>query len=222
MGYVQQILFILAAGIAIGLFVKKIGRIRRNILLGKAEDYSDRPAERWKNLLLLAFGQKKMFRNPPVALMHLVIYAGFIIINLEVLEIILDGAFGTHRLFAPFFGGLYTLLIDGFEFLAAGVFLACVIFLCRRNILRLRRFISHDLDGWPRSDANYILLTEIVLMSLFLTMNAADTILQSRGYGHYAAHTTGDFAFSHLLHPLLNGWSNSSLITLERGCWWLH
>jgi heterodisulfide reductase subunit C len=222
MGYVQQILFILAAGIAIGLFVKKIGRIRRNIFLGKAEDYSDRPAERWKNLLLLAFGQKKMFRNPLVALMHFVIYAGFIIINLEVLEIILDGVFGTHRLFAPFLGGLYTALIDGFEFLAAGVFFVCVIFLCRRNILRLRRFISHDLDGWPRSDANFILLTEIVLMSLFLTMNAADTILQSRGYGHYAAHTTGDFAFSHLLHPLLNGWSNSSLIALERGCWWLH
>jgi heterodisulfide reductase subunit C len=222
MGIVQQILFLLAAGIAIGLFVRKTAKIRRNILLGRPEDYSDRRPERWKNLLLLAFGQKKMFRNPLVALMHFVIYAGFIIINLEVLEIILDGVFGTHRLFAPFLGGLYTVLIDGFEFLAAGVFFVCVIFLCRRNILKLRRFISHDLDGWPRSDANYILLTEIVLMTLFLTMNAADTILQSRGYGHYAAHTTGDFALSRLLHPLLNAWSNASLSTLERICWWLH
>ncbi len=163
-----------------------------------------------------------MFRNPLVALMHFVIYAGFIIINLEVLEIILDGIFGTHRLFASALGGLYTILIDAFEFLAIGVFAACVIFLCRRNILRLRRFISHDLDGWPRSDANYILLTEIALMSLFLTMNAADTILQSRGYGHYAAYTTGDFAVSQWLHPLLQGWSNGSLVALERSCWWLH
>jgi heterodisulfide reductase subunit C len=222
MAIVQQILFILAAGVAIGWFIKNIRQIRRNILLGKPEDFSDRRGERLKNLLLLAFGQKKMFRNPLVALMHLVIYAGFIIINLEVLEIILDGIFGTHRLFAGFLGGLYSVLIDGFEFLAAGVLLACLIFLCRRNILRLKRFISHDLDGWPRSDANYILLTEIVLMTLFLTMNAADTILQARGYGHYAAHTTGDFALSHLLHPLLNGWSSGSLVVLERTCWWLH
>jgi ferredoxin len=222
MAIVQQILFILAAGFAIGWFIKKIGQIRRNILLGKAEDFSDRRPERLKNLVLLAFGQKKMFRNPFVALMHLVIYAGFVIINLEVMEIILDGILGTHRLFAGLLGSLYSMLIDGFEFLAAGVFLACLIFLCRRNILKLKRFISHDLDGWPRSDANYILLTEIVLMTLFLTMNAADTVLQSRGYGHYAAHTTGDFALSRLLHPLLNGWSSGSLVVLERTCWWLH
>jgi heterodisulfide reductase subunit C len=222
MGIVQQILFLLAAGVAIGWFVKKVGQIRRNILLGQPEDFSDRRAERWKNLLLLAFGQKKMFRNPLVAVMHLVIYAGFIIINLEVLEIVLDGIFGTHRLFAPFLGGLYTVLIDGFEFLAAGVLLACLIFLCRRNIVRLRRFISHDLDGWPRSDANYILFIEIMLMTLFLTMNASDSILQSRHYGHFAAHTTGDFAVSHLVHPLLSGWSTGSLVVLERTCWWLH
>lgn len=222
MAIVQQILFILAAGFAIGWFARNIARVRRNILLGRDEPYNDRKPERWKNLFLLALGQKKMFRNPLVALMHLVIYAGFIIINLEVLEIMLDGVFGTHRLFAPWLGGLYTVLIDAFEFLGVGVFLACVIFLCRRNILHLRRFISHDLDGWPRSDANYILLTEIALMTLFLTMNAADTILQSRGYGHYAAHTTGDFAFSRLLHPLLQGMSDHSLVVLERTCWWLH
>ena len=222
MEIVQRVIFILVAGAAIWQFSRKAGRIRRNILLGKDGSYSDHPGLRWKNVLLLAFGQKKMFRNPLVALMHFVIYAGFIIINLEVLEIILDGIFGTHRLFAAPLGGLYIFLINAFEYLAIGVFTVCVIFLCRRNILKLRRFISHDLDGWPRSDANYILLTEIILMTLFLTMNAADTLLQARGYGHYALHLTGDFSFSHLLYPLLNGWSTPALVTLERTCWWLH
>jgi ferredoxin len=222
MAFLQQILFILAAVVAIWWFSKKTGQIRRNILLGKEEAYNDQPGRRWKNLLLLAFGQKKMFRNPLVALMHFVIYAGFIIINLEVLEIVLDGILGTHRLFAPPLGSLYPFLINAFEFLAVGVFTVCVLFLCRRNILKLRRFISHDLDGWPRSDANYILLTEIALMTLFLTMNAADTLLQARGFGHYSMHTTGDFAFSHWLHPLLNGFSTPALVRLERTCWWLH
>lgn len=217
-----QIVFVLALASAIWLFSRNAGRIRRNILLGKDEAYNDQPGLRWKNVLLLAFGQKKMFRNPLVALMHFVIYAGFIIINLEVLEIILDGIFGTHRLFAGPLGMLYSWLINAFELLAIGVFTVCVIFLCRRNILKLRRFISHDLDGWPRSDANYILLTEIVLMTLFLTMNAADTLLQSRGYGHYTSHLTGDFAFSRWLHPLLDGMSDGSLVVLERTCWWLH
>ncbi len=218
----QQIVFIPVLVLAIYLFVRKIRRVRRNILLGKDEDYSGDSGRRWKNLLLLAFGQKKMFRNPLVAVMHFVIYAGFIIINIEVLEIMVDGILGTHRLFSGFLGPVYIGLIDGFEVLAVGVFLACVIFLSRRNIVKLRRFISHDLDGWPRSDANYILLTEIVLMTLFLTMNAADTLLQSRGYGHYGLHLTGDFLFSHWLHPLLNGWSSAALVVLERVCWWLH
>jgi len=218
----QQIVFILALGAATWLFSKNIACIRRNILLGKEEDFTNEPGRRWKNLLLLAFGQKKMFRNPLVALMHFVIYAGFIIINLEVLEIILDGILGTHRLFAGPLAAFYLFLINAFEWLALGVFTVCVLFLCRRNILKLRRFISHDLDGWPRSDANYILLTEIVLMALFLTMNAADTVLQSRGYGHYGARITGDFTISRCLHPLLNGWTNSSLMGLERTCWWLH
>jgi ferredoxin len=221
----QQILFILVAATAIGLFTRKIRQIRRNILLG-GEDPAFVPGsnrtQRWRNVLLLAFGQKKMFRNPLVAVMHFVIYAGFIIINLEVLEILLDGILGTHRLFFGLTGPLYLYLINGFEFLALGVLIACVIFLCRRNILKIRRFISHDLDGWPRSDANYILLTEIALMTLFLTMNSADTLLQIRGYGHYGEHLTGDFAFSRWLHPLLNSWSNGSLVVLERTCWWLH
>lgn len=220
--YIQQILFIIATVIATVLFARQVKQIRRNILLGKDEPYNDQPGTRWKNVLLLAFGQKKMFKKPLVALMHFVIYAGFIIINIEVLEIIIDGAVGTHRLFAGFMGDLYVWLINAFEFLAIGVLLACVLFLARRNILKLKRFISHDLDGWPRSDANYILITEIILMTLFLTMNAADTLLQQRSDGVITENYTGNFAFSQYLHPLLNGLSNSALVAVERGCWWLH
>src|SRR6201992_3134836 len=216
MQIIQQIAFILLAGFAVFLFTKNIAKIRANIILGKGDDYHNNSSKRWKNVLLLAFGQKKMFRNPLVAVMHFVIYAGFIIINLEVLEIALDGMFGTHRLFAGFAGSLYLALIDGFEILAVGVFLACFVFLCRRNILKLRRFISHDLDGWPRSDANYILITEILLMTFFLTMNAADTVLRARGYGHYAGELTGDFAISRWLVPVLSGLSSHSLVILER------
>ncbi len=218
----QQIIFIIIAAVAVIIFSKKIMQIRRNIFLGKKEDYNNNQSLRWKNVLLLAFGQKKMFRNPLVAIMHFIIYAGFIIINIEVLEIFIDGIIGTHRLFSSALGNLYGYLINGFEFLAIGVLTVCIIFLCRRNVIKLKRFISHDLDGWPRSDANYILITEIILMTLFLTMNAADTILQSRGYGHYAKHLTGNFAFSQFIHPLLNDFSNSSLLMLERTCWWLH
>jgi ferredoxin len=163
-----------------------------------------------------------MFRNPLVAVMHFVIYAGFIIINIEVLEIFLDGIFGTHRLFAAPLGSFYILLINAFEFLAIGVLTVCIIFLCRRNIIKLKRFVSKDLDGWPRSDANYILISEIILMTLFLTMNAADTLLQARGYGHYAEHNTGNFLFSQIIHPLLNGMSNNSLVIVEKVCWWMH
>jgi len=222
MDALQQILFALIAITAIVLFAKKVGQIRRNILLGRAEDFSDNPGLRWKNVLLLAFGQKKMFRNPLVAVVHFVIYAGFIIINIEVLEIALDGLLGTHRLFSRLSSPLYLFLIDAFEVLALGVLTACIIFLCRRNILKLRRFLSHDLDGWPRSDANYILITEIILMLLFLTMNSADTVLQTRHYSHYGANMTGDFLVSQALHPLLNGISSPALVGLERTCWWLH
>jgi heterodisulfide reductase subunit C len=228
---IQQIAFILISAFAIGLFTRNVVRIRKNILLGKNENFSDHSGKRWKNLLLLALGQKKMFRNPLVAILHLFIYAGFIIINLEVLEIFLDGILGTHRLFVPI-GELYNWLINIFEWLALAVFIACVVFLFRRNVLKLRRFMSHDLDGWPRSDANYILITEIILMTLFLTMNACDTLLQQRGFGHFANHLENglvltnwkhpDFFVSRLLYPLLNGFSNSHLEMIGRICWWLH
>jgi ferredoxin len=218
---VQQILFILLAVVATWLFSKNIKKVRRNILLGHDEDYSDHPSQRWKNVLLLAFGQKKMFRNPLVAVMHFFIYAGFIIINIEVLEIVLDGIFGTHRLFARPLGYLYDFLINSFEILAVLVLLGCVIFLIRRNIIKLKRFASSDLDGWPRSDANYILITEILLMILFLTLNASDTLLLTRETAHFI-NTPFGFIVSRHMHPLLNGMSNEGLMTVERSAWWLH
>lgn len=222
MQILSQILFVAISAVAIWLFSKRAGQIRRNILLGKDEDFSNEPGKRWKNVLLLAFGQKKMFRNPSVAIMHFVLYAGFIIINLEVLEIVLDGALGTHRLFAAPLGGLYSFLINSFEFLAVGVVLFCIVFLVRRNVLKIKRFLSNDLNGWPRSDANYILITEIVLMGLFLTLNATDTLLQERGYGHYAEHPTGSFYFSSMLHPIFAGLSSEALVMIERVAWWAH
>jgi len=220
MQYIAQFLFILLSVVAIWLFSKNINRVVRNIRLGKDDLQNDNPSLRWKNLLLLAFGQKKMFRYLMVALLHFFVYAGFIIINIEVLEIILDGIFGTHRMFAGMLGGLYTFLINAFEILAVLVLIGCIVFLIRRNIIKLKRFISHDLDGWPRSDANYILITEILLMALFLTMNTADRGLQLQAHEHYKQ--TGDFVISGLFANNLAGLSGSSLISLERFCWWLH
>jgi ferredoxin len=220
MQFIPQILFIVLSGIAIWLFTKKAKEIIRNINLGKDDLVNDNPSQRWKNLFLLAFGQKKMFRNPLVAVLHFFVYAGFIIINIEVLEIVLDGIFGTHRMFAEPIGGLYKFLIDSFEMLAILVLGGCVIFLIRRNIIKLKRFISSDLKGWPRSDANYILITEIVLMTLFLTMNTADRALQLQGNEHY--HNTGSFLISGIFADNLSGLSSSSLIFIERFCWWLH
>jgi heterodisulfide reductase subunit C len=217
----QQILFILISGIAIWLFAKKVKEIRRNINLGRDEYLSDNPGRRWKNVLLLAFGQKKMFRNPLVAVLHFFVYAGFIIINIEVLEIILDGILGTHRLFVEPLGNLYDFLIHSFEILAVLVIIGCAIFLIRRNIIKLKRFMSKDLDGWPGSDANYILITEIILMTLFLTLNASDTFLIKRSLGYPDSASFG-FVVSRHIHPLLNGLSNDNLTVIERSCWWLH
>lgn len=222
MHILQQILFLLLVVTAVTLFTKKIRQIRKAIQLGVGEEIADNKAQRWRNVLLLAFGQKKMFRNPLVGVLHFLVYAGFIIINIEILEIILDGLLGTHRLFANSLGTLYLFLINAFEVLALLVIVACAIFLIRRNIIKLQRFISKELDGWPRSDANYILFTEIILMLLFLTMNSADTLLQQRGISHYTEANTGNFIISQWLHPLLQSMSNSQLIGVERTCWWLH
>lgn len=222
MEIIAQIAFIILAAVATYLFSRKIKEIRRNIFLGRDEDYNDNKPLRWRNVLLLALGQKKMFKKPIVAILHFIIYAGFIIINAEVLEIALDGILGTHRLFLEPLGKAYSWLINGFELFAVGVLTACIIFLIRRNVIKLKRFISRDLNGWPRSDANYILITEIILMSLFLTMNATDTLLQQRGYTHYAEHVSGNFLFSSLLQPLFSNVSNQTLATIERSAWWVH
>ena len=220
MQLLPQIVFLAFLAAAVWLFTKNIVQIRRNIFLGRKEDFTDNKPKRWNNLLLLALGQRKMFKNIPVALMHFVIYAGFIIINIEVLEIVLDGLLGTHRLFLPATVGLYTFLINFFEILAVGVIAVCVVFLARRNVLKLKRFISKDLNGWPRSDANYILIVEIILMSLFLTMNATDRTLQLLGAEHY--HDTGNFIISGMLAPAFDGLTTSTLISIERVSWWLH
>jgi ferredoxin len=222
MQYLAQALFVVMSAAAIWLFARNIGKIRKVILMGRDEAIETNRSQRLSNLLLLAFGQKKMFKNPLVAVMHFVIYAGFIIINIEVLEIVLDGVLGTHRLFAPVLGGFYTFLINAFELLALGVLLVCVVFLVRRNVIKLKRFISRDLDGWPRSDANYILITEIILMSLFLAMNATEGVLQARGVAHYAEHPVGPFVISGALQPLFESLSNGALQGIERTAWWLH
>ncbi len=216
----QQIWFAACLGFSIWFFSKKVKEIRRNIFLGLDEDLTDNKPQRWKNMLLLAFGQKKMFKNPVVAILHLFIYVGFVVINIEVLEIVLDGLLGTHRLFLPFLGGLYTFLINVFELLALSVLIVCIIFLVRRNVMKLKRFISKDLNGWPRTDANYILITEIVLMSLFLTMNAADRALQLNGSTHY--HDAGSFLVSGIIAPAFQNLSEGTLIAIERSAWWLH
>ncbi len=220
MQFLPQIIFIALASLAIWLFTKNMLQIRRNIYLGKAEDLSDQSAKRWRNLLLLALGQKKMFKNKPVAVMHLIIYVGFIIINIEVLEIVMDGLLGTHRVFLGPLGDAYSFLINFFEILAIGVIGVCIVFLIRRNILKLKRFVSTDLNGWPRSDANYILIAEIILMSLFLLMNTMDRALQLQGNEHYR--NTGNFVISDLLVPLFNGLSSTTLLAIERTSWWIH
>lgn len=220
MQILQQILFLLVVGAAIFLFTKKVIEMRRNIFLGKDEDISDNKGQRWRNVLLLAFGQKKMFKKPIVAILHFFVYAGFVIINIEILEIILDGILGTHRLFAPFLGSLYPILIGVFEILAALVLIGCVLFLVRRNILKIYRLNQSELDGWPKTDANAILITEIVLMALLFTMNATDYQLQLLNAPHYQP--VGSFWVSGLIAPLFSGMSESTLIGIERAAWWLH
>ncbi|ACU02969.1 4Fe-4S dicluster domain-containing protein [Pedobacter heparinus] len=215
---VSQILFIVITLAAIALFSYNLKKVIRNIRLGRAANRSDQPQKRMMTMLKVAFGQTKMFFRPIPAFLHLIVYAGFVIINIEVLEIMIDGIFGTHRIFGGL-GTLYNILIGSFEFLALGVWLACAIFLIRRNVLKLKRFSGVEMKSWPRSDANYILITEILLMTAFLTMNAADAKLQAMGLGHYTA--AGAFPVSQFLQNLLPD-TAAGLIAIERGCWWFH
>jgi heterodisulfide reductase subunit C len=216
---IGQIIFIIILAAAVYLFAKNAGKIRRNILLGKDTNRFDRPAERWAIMARVALGQTKMVKRPVAAIMHFFIYVGFIIINLEVMEIMIDGIFGSHRIFSKPLGGLYGLLIGGFEVLAVLVLVACVVFLARRNIVRLKRFSGKEMTAWPKSDANYILCIEICLMTAFLTMNAADYKLQLLHFEHYIK--AGSFPVSSFIAPLLPDNANS-LAIIERVCWWLH
>ncbi len=216
-----QILFVLALAAGIIPFSLKLRKIMRNINLGLSEPArNDRRSERWMVMTKVALGQSKMVVRPVAGIMHILIYVGFVIINLEVLEIILDGIFGTHRMFAPVLGGLYDLLIGSFEWLAIGVLLACFVFLIRRNVIKLKRFFSKEMSGWPRTDANLILIIEILLMTAFLMMNATDSILQSRGVEHYSV--AGYFPVSSVFASYLSSFETSSLILIERTCWWFH
>ncbi|GAB3178452.1 4Fe-4S dicluster domain-containing protein [Telluribacter humicola] len=223
MEYIQQILFAIVLGVVGWLIYRRITFIRDTIRLGHSEDRTDRPSERLSMMLRMAFGQKKMFDRPLVGIMHFILYAGFLLINIEVLEIILDGISGQHRMFAPFFGTFYLYLIGFFEFLAVAVIVVCTIFLFRRDVVRVDRLQAErhrELRGFPVLDGNLILIFEIVLMIAILTMNAADSVLQDMNSVHYAR--TGDFLFSQFLKPLFAGWSEGALIALERGAWWFH
>ncbi|MCY7349624.1 MAG: (Fe-S)-binding protein [Cytophagaceae bacterium] len=225
MGYLQQVLFLAAIALASYLILRRGRLIASTIRLGRDEDRTDRPQERLKIMALVAFGQKKMFAKPLVAFMHLVIYLGFIIINIEVLEIILDGILGTHRLFAPYTSALYPFLINIFEVLALGVLLVCVGFLARRYLLKVARFQPEryrEMGRWPRTDAAIILVIEIVLMLAFLTWNASDTVLRLRGDEHYQVAGLQPFIVSQWFMPLFEGWNTSALIAYERVAWWAH
>ncbi|HNQ12096.1 MAG TPA: (Fe-S)-binding protein [Bacteroidia bacterium] len=220
MQYISSLLFILCLGTGIYLFATKVKKIRRNILLGKDLNRSDNPSARWKNMIRVALGQSKMVSRPVAGLLHILVYAGFIIINIEVIEIIIDGIFGTHRVFSVL-GFFYDFLIASFELLAVLVILACAIFLIRRNVLKIKRFWNKEMTTWPRNDANIILVSEIILMSLFLFMNAADLQLQSIGSAHYSQ--AGAFPFSGIIaNSFLSTLNESTLIAIERSCWWLH
>ena len=219
MQYLDNIFFALILALGIGFFAINIKKIIRNIKLGRDIDRNDNPAARWNNMAMIALGQSKMVKRPVSGIMHIFVYVGFIIINVEVLEIVIDGLFGTHRVFS-FLGSFYSFLIGSFEILALLVLVAVTVFFVRRNIIRIKRFIHSDLKGWPKNDANYILYFEVVLMSLFLLMNAADCHLQLLGFGHYEK--AGAFPVSQFIEPIFNGMSESSVMMIERAIWWLH
>ncbi|WP_291275972.1 (Fe-S)-binding protein [Flavobacterium sp.] len=213
MSIVSQLLFAVILAIGIGYFAKNVKKLIRNIKLGKEVNRFDHSSERWRNMTLIALGQKKMFARPIPALLHLIVYVGFIIINLEMLEIVIDGLFGTHRIF-EFLGGFYGILIGSFEILAVLVLVAVFVFWTRRNVIKLARFTKPELKGYASKDANTILYFEVVLMSLFLIMNAADI--------HFQQSELGGNVISQFIHPLFSGFSLEGIQIVERTAWWLH
>jgi heterodisulfide reductase subunit C len=222
MSYLDNILFAILLIIGFGFFASSVKKIIRNINLGVDVNRKDNPKARWKNMAMIALGQSKMVKRPIAGVLHIIVYVGFIIINIELLEIIIDGLFGTHRVFAPYLGPVYDVLIGSFEILALLVLIAVIVFWTRRNIIRLKRFINPDLNGFPKSDANYILYFEVVLMTLFLLMNASDLHLQNvpGGFSHF--HKAGSFPVSQFIAPIFNGMSNELVMLLCEAFWWLH
>ena len=220
MAYLSNIIFSILLLSSIFYFRRNFLLIKRNILLGKNIDRMDRPKERWINMLRVAFGQSKMVSKPISGALHIIVYIGFIIINIELLEIILDGLLGTHRLFAPYLGSFYGFLIASFEVLAALVIISVIFFWARRNLIRINRFWNPEMKGWPKKDADYILYFEIILMSLFLSMNAADSLLQNLEAPNYTK--AGFFPVSQFMMPLFTSFSIQTLVLIERTFWWFH
>ena len=221
MSYLDNILFAILLVIGFGYFFNSVKKIRRNINLGTDVNRYDNPKVRWNNMAMIALGQSKMVKRPIAGILHIIVYLGFIIINIELLEIIIDGLFGTHRIFA-FLGTIYNVLIASFEILAVLVLVSVFIFWIRRNVIKLKRFINSDLNGFPKNDANYILYFEVVLMTLFLLMNASDLHLQNvpGGFSHFIK--AGSFPISQFIEPIFNGMSNESVMLLTEIFWWLH
>jgi heterodisulfide reductase subunit C len=221
MSFLDNILFAILLIIGFGYFAINVKKLIRNIKLGQDIDRTDNSSQRWKNMTMIALGQSKMVKRPIAGFLHIIVYVGFVIINVELLEIIIDGLFGIHRAFSGL-GSLYNFLIGSFEILALLVLIAVIVFWIRRNIIKLLRFASSDLTGAPKKDANTILYFEIVLMSLFLLMNAADFHLQNvvGGFGHY--HQAGSFPVSQFISPLFDGMNNQLVAVLERTFWWMH
>jgi heterodisulfide reductase subunit C len=214
MQYIDNILFVAILGAGIWFFAKNIKSLIRNIKLGKDIDRTDNKPERWKNMAKIALGQGKMVRRPVSGLLHIVVYVGFILINIEVLEIVIDGIFGTHRIFSQVLpNSVYGFLIGNFEVLAFLVLVAVIVFWIRRNVIKIKRFWKDEMKGWPKSDGNMILYFEMVLMTLFLVMNATDV--------HFQAMNTGN-VISQFITPIFSGFEDSTLHLIERGAWWLH
>lgn len=218
---ISQIVFILLLFIVIYVSARLYGRIWRNIHLGKNEDLQGDPRQRIRNVVLVAFGQKKMFKRMVPAFLHLFIYLAFLLTQIELIEILIDGLTGKHRVFATLLGGFYTFVIGFIEILSLLAFIATVAFILRRVVLKIPRFHKPEMRGWPTKDALIILGMEIVLIVGIFTMNGADTVLQSMNMPHFP--DTGNLPVSGWLGPLLFGHLDASaLMVLERFGWWLH
>ena len=218
---ISNIIFLFVFLLAIIFFTRNLNRIIKNIKLGRDINRSDRPYDRWKNMFRVAIGQSKMTRRPVAGILHIILYLGFVIINIEVIEIIVDGVSGSHRFLSSILPVvLYNFLIGSFEILAILVLVACVIFLVRRNIIRIKRFWSKEMTTWPRTDANLILVFEILLMSAFLIMNAADGLLFAAGNPHYV--TSFSNPVSQYFQFMFIGFDVATLVTIERFTWWFH